>query len=184
VAAPRAPGDSPLIRLTLRDEILFFVREYPGIHAREVERRLGLASRLASYHLDALAQEGLLARHDDSGYARYFPIESTARLSPRELAFISAMRSPPALQIVLLLLSEGEMTPSALAETLSLARPSVSYHMNALLEEEIVLARESGRLRIYALRDKAYVARMLASFHPLPGDLDAFSSLWDDLIGK
>ena len=94
------------------------------------------------------------------------------------------MRRPPALQIVLILLSEGELNPSALADALALARPSISYHLKPLLEEEIVKAREEGRSRHYRLCDKAYVSRMLASFHPLPGDLDAFSSLWDDLIGK
>lgn len=163
--------------------MLAFVARYPGVHAREVERQMGLADRLAAYHLDALAKEGALARVDEGGYARFFPREA-ARLSPRALSFVCLMRRPPALQIALLLLSEGELTPGAMSERLGLARPSVSYHLKALLQEEVLAVREEGRERRYALRDPAFVSRSLASFHPLPGDLDAFSSLWDDLIGK
>jgi hypothetical protein len=44
--------------------------------------------------------------------------------------------------------------------------------------------RVEGRERWYSLHDPAFVRRSLASFHPLPGDLDAFSALWDDLVGK
>lgn len=164
----------------LRGEVLAFVARYPGVHAREVERRMGLAERLASYHLDALTAEGLLERVDQGGYARFFPREATQRLDARDLAFIGLMRRTPALHIVLLLLSEGESGPSALAEDLALARPSVSYQLKALQEAGVVERVE----RKYRLRDRDYVTRMLALFHPLPGDLDEFSALWDDLVGR
>jgi DNA-binding transcriptional ArsR family regulator len=170
-------------RQSLRDEILSFVERYPGVHPREVERQMGLANRLASYHLEALTKEGVLARMDEGGYARYFPHDAL-RLSPRSLSFVCLMRRPPALQITLLLLSEGELTPGAMSGSLGLARPSVSYHLKALLEEEILAVREEGRERRYTLRDAEFVKRSLASFHPLPGDLDAFSALWDDLVGR
>lgn len=168
----------------LRAEVLAFVERYPGVHAREVERQMGLANRLGAYHLDALADDGVLVRVDQGGYVRFFPHAAKARLTPRDLALVCQLRHPPALQVVLLLLSRGEMTPSAMSDALGLARPSVSYYLKALLEDDTLRVREEGRARWYALRDPAYVARMLGSFHPLPGDLDAFSSLWDDLVGR
>lgn len=168
----------------VRQEILAFVEQYPGVHAREVERQLGLPNRLGAYHLDALAAEGVLERIDASGYARFFPRAATLRLTPRDVLFICTLRRAPALQIVLLLLSASEITPGAMAEELGLARPSVSYHLKELAAEEVVVARAEGRERRYALRDPAYARQMLASYHPLPGDLDAFSRLWDDLVGR
>lgn len=168
----------------LRAQILAFVEEYPGVHPREVERRLGLANRLAAYHLDALAEEGVVARVDADGFSRYFPREASGHLTPRDLAFICLLRRAPALQVVLLLVAKDEMTPAAMADELGLARPSVSYHLKALLESDVVSVRAEGRERRYALRDPAYVRRMLASFHPLPGDVDSFSKLWDDLVGR
>lgn len=175
-------GGAPLT--ALRAEVLAFVERYPGVHAREVERQMGLTNRLGAYHLDALAEEGVLVRVDKGGYVRYFPRETQARLTPRDLSLVCLLRHPPALQIVLLLLSEGEMTPGAMSDRLALARPSVSYHLKALLEQDVLAVRVEGRERHHSLRDPAYVSRALASFHPLPGDLDAFSSLWNDLIGR
>jgi predicted transcriptional regulator len=168
----------------LRAEVLAFVERYPGVHARELERQMGLTNRAGAYHLDALEREGALARVETGGYVRFFPRETRKRLTPRDLAFVCLLRHPPALQIVLLLLSKGELTPGAMSERLALARPSVSYHIKALLEADVLDVQVEGRERHYSLRDRAYVARALASFHPLPGDLDAFSSLWNDLIGR
>ncbi|MEA3201268.1 MAG: hypothetical protein QOE90_2696 [Thermoplasmata archaeon] len=170
--------------MPVRGEILAFVERYPGVHAREVERQMGLSDRLAGYHLEALAADGALARVEDAGYVRYFPTETSRRLSARDLAFVCLLRRPPALQITLLLLANRELTPGAIADELALARPSVSYHLKDLAEHDVVTARREGRERRYALRDPAYARRMLASFHPLPGDLDAFSRLWDDLVGR
>ncbi len=183
MAAAAQRGGAALNRPSLREEIRSFVARYPGVHPREVERQMGLANRLASYHLDALTREGVLERVDEGGYARYFERSAAGRLSPRDLSFICLMRHPPALQVVLLLLSERELTPSAMSDRLALARPSVSYHLKELLQQEVLAVREEGRERRYSLRDAAFVRRALASFHPLPGDLDAFSSLWDDLVG-
>jgi len=79
-----------------------------------------------------------------------------------------------------LLLAEGALAPSVLADRLALARPSVSYHLKALLDAGFVEKRE----RKYALRDRDDVLRMFSTFHPLPGDLDEFSSLWNDLVPR
>src|SRR5581483_2219332 len=100
LAAPLR-GDG-LTRSELRDQVLGFVLDYPGVHAREVERRLGLSERLASYHLLALEQEGLLRRLDQGGYARFYPQEAARRLTRKDFDFIGLMRRPPSLQITVL----------------------------------------------------------------------------------
>lgn len=168
---------------TLREDILGFVRKYPGVHPREVERQMGLPTKLASYHLDALVDEGLLRRVDESGFARYVPVGAHAQFTQKELAFTFLMRRGPPLRITLLLLSEGTLTPGAMADALGLAKASVSYHLAAMLESGFARVEKQGRERHYSLVDARHAQEMLERFRPLPGELDSFTRLWNDLVG-
>ena len=170
-------------RRPVRDQVLAFVRDYPGVHAREVERRLALSSRLASYHLDALEQDGEVERIAEKGYARYLPRVTRPRWSARDVQFVCLMRRAPAFRIVVLLLARGEMTQGDLAQTLHLAKASTTYHLQLLEAAGVVAAEPRGRQRWYALIDAPYVRGLLADFHPLPEDLEPFERLWDDLFG-
>jgi DNA-binding transcriptional ArsR family regulator len=168
---------------TVRRRILHFISRYPGVHLNEVERQLGLSGRLAAYHLEQLEQEGRVTRIDDTGYARYATARTLAKLSRHDVPFLLLMRRPPALRITLLLLSEGPKTPTELAAALDLARPSITYHLGALVAGGIAQVRREGRQRWYRLGNPRYVRGMLDEFEPVPGSLDAFSSIWNDLFG-
>ncbi|HEV8359787.1 MAG TPA: winged helix-turn-helix transcriptional regulator [Candidatus Thermoplasmatota archaeon] len=166
----------------LRSAILGFVERYPGVHVREVERQLGLSSKLAAYHVEALRDEGRIDVLRERGYTRLVARATARRLSQAEVAFICLMRRPPALHLVLLLLQEPELPQGELARRLRLAKASASYHLAALGEAGVVRGRSEGRQRLYRLSDPAWARRTLARFEPVPGDLDAFSAVWDDLL--
>lgn len=166
-----------------RDQVLAFVRHYPGVHVREVERRLHLSSKLANYHLAALEHDGLVERVQEKGYARFLPRVTKPRWSPRDIAFLCLMRRAVAFRITLLLLSRGEMTQGDLARTLDLAKPSTTYHLHLLEDDHVVSVEPRGRERWYSLTDPDRVRGLLADFTPLREDLDPFAKVWDDLFG-
>jgi DNA-binding transcriptional ArsR family regulator len=163
--------------------VLQFVRDFPGVHAREVERRLGLSSKLADYHLAALEHEGLLDRVQEKGFARFVPRVTRPRWSAKDIAFLCLMRRAVAFRITLLLLSQGEMTPGALSKALVLAKPSTTYHLHMLEADGVVGVEPRGRERWYSLEDPERVRGLLAHFTPLPEDLDPFAKVWADLFG-
>ncbi|HUR69970.1 MAG TPA: winged helix-turn-helix transcriptional regulator [Candidatus Thermoplasmatota archaeon] len=165
----------------VRERVLRMVDEYPGVHAREVERQLGLVSRLAQYHLDALEKEGAILRIEERGFARY--ASPSLRISSPDLALLCRLRRAPVLEIVLFLLRQGEATPTQISERIALAKPSTSHHLRELLNDGIVVARRAGRERWYGLRDEAQARRILDDFEPLPGELDSFARIWEDLTG-
>jgi DNA-binding transcriptional ArsR family regulator len=166
-----------------RDQVLAFVRHYPGVHVREVERRLHLSSKLANYHLAALEHDGLVERVQEKGYARFLPRVTKPRWSPRDIAFLCLMRRAVAFRITLLLLAKGEMTPGELARALDLAKPSTTYHLHLLEDDHVVSVDPRGRERWYSLADPDRVRGLLADFTPLREDLDPFAKVWDDLFG-
>ena len=165
-----------------RATVLQAVAAYPGIHVREMERHLGLSSRLAAYHLEALEGEGAVQCVHEAGFARYFPALGRPKWSRRDVAFLCLMRRAAAFHVTLLLLSDGELPRAELARRLRLAQASVSYHLDQLQQAGVVAVRTEGRRRLYALEDAAYVRGALANFTPLPEELEPFEAIWNDLF--
>lgn len=167
-----------------RQRVLEVVQRYPGIHARRIERELGLSDRLAMYHIEALERDGQLQRVEEAGYTRFFPALGRPKWPRRDVEFLCLMRRPVALRIVVLLMSRGAQAQGDIAKRLALAKASTSYHLGLLLAAGFVEVETAGRSRIYRVRDEAYVTGMLANFTPIPEDLDTFSRVWRDLFGS
>lgn len=166
-----------------RDRVLASVRRFPGIHVRELERRLGLSDRLAHYHLQQLAADGTVQMVEDVGFTRCFAAATRPRWSARDVAFLCLMRRDVAFRVTVLLL-DAPMTHGRLAKRLGLAKASTSYHLGDLRAAGVLDVEQIGRERHYRLADPAYVRGMLANFTPVPEDHDAFTRLLQDLVGS
>jgi predicted transcriptional regulator len=179
---PEPPASPPALA-GVRAQVLAFVQRYPGVHGRAVERELRLSSRLAAYHLEQLEGEGRVQCVHETGFSRYFPAVGKPRWSKDDVAFLCLMRRPAALRITLLLASHGPLARSELGQRLDLARASVSYHLDQLLEAGILASAPDGRRLLYRLADPEATLGRLANFTPLPDDLEPFDSMWHDLLG-
>jgi predicted transcriptional regulator len=169
------------VTTNVRATILGLVRKCPALHEREIERHLELPDRLAAYHLASLEQAGLVQRVRERGFVRYYAAETT--LTPTEMRQARVLRRDHAYQIALLLVDAKERTPSAIALRLGMAKPTLSYHLALLQKAGVLQHREEGRNRFYSLRHERETRRVLHLLPPLPGALDEFSLLWDDLVG-
>jgi DNA-binding transcriptional ArsR family regulator len=166
----------------VRATILEFVRRYPAVHAREVERQLGLSDRLATYHLTALERDGLVRSLHEAGFIRYVP--AAPRVAAQHWRPLAALRHGPAYKIVMLLLQQTEATAGTIAAMLDQARPSTSYHLGQLKKAGLLKVRDEGRHRHYRLADPHRVRRLVRSAPPLPGTLDSFSRMWDEMFPR
>lgn len=164
-----------------RERILAFVSRYPGVHEREIERRLGLSGRLAAYHLEAMAQAGEVEAFMDGQYRRY--VVRPHSWTRRQLATLAGLRRPVALQVTVFLLSSGPRRHMDIARALGLAKASVSYHLALLVQAGVLEMWQAGRERIYAVRDPDAIQALLVVARPLPDDLGAFGEMWTALLG-
>lgn len=69
-----------------RDSIQSLIEDNPGIHFREIQRRLGLAVGQVEYHLYQLEKDNLIVSREDGKVKRYFSI-STGSYSERQVIF-------------------------------------------------------------------------------------------------
>jgi DNA-binding transcriptional ArsR family regulator len=136
---------------------------------------------LAAYHLSSLQAAGLVERIRERGYVRFYA--SDAGFTKEELRLARVLRRDQAYRITLLLLRTEAIAPAEIAETIGLSRATVSYHLNLLVKASVLDVRDEGRNRYYSLRDPKRVRRLLHELPPLPGRVDEFSSMWDELVG-
>src|SRR5438094_9733618 len=75
--------------LTSRERILALVVAQPGLHLRELPRRVGLSLRSVRYHLETLVDQRLVPAHHSGRYERRF---ADGSLSSHDRALMSAFR--------------------------------------------------------------------------------------------
>lgn len=163
-------GSAPQVR-----EALFrLVQRYPGLHLRELARELGISEQLALYHLNGLTHERLVRSEQDGIYRRFFAA-GRQPYHDRDRALMALLRQRVPFQIALLLLERRDATQKELVGQLALAKSTVSYHVNRLLEAGYLADPGDGRLR---LAQPDQVRRLVATWRPPTTFLDRFETFW------
>lgn len=178
-----ATGETPSTRRRVYD----LVQEHPGLHQRELARRLELRPSHAEYHLRQLEKAGLLRSEQRGGYRRYFVAVEPAKpipegaVSREDRAWVGLLREVRPLEIAAHLLQEEPREMGPLAEELGIASSTLSYHVDKLEETGILERYRDGNQRLVRLVDRERLIRVLLQHEP-PDDLvSGFQALWDDL---
>lgn len=164
-----APGE-----LDIRRRIVRLVREFPGLHVREVARRLGTSVALVEYHLAALLAEGVLQEQREERYQRLFaPGPGTPDAAQRKV--LGLLRSRIPLQVTLHLLEHGPQKHGQVAEALGLGKSKLSFHLRKLEAAGLVRKAPDG---LFAVADPKATERLLLEHEPTPELKEEFADLW------
>src|SRR5256886_14664171 len=74
--------------LTSRERVLALVTSQPGLHLRELPRRLGLSLRSVRYHLEGLEESDRVTPHRSGRFARWFAAGAVSAENPRRIAVL------------------------------------------------------------------------------------------------
>jgi len=177
-----------LLELDTRRAIYELVSSQPGLHLREIQRRLGMHINLVEYHLGHLIRSELVVEVKDAGYSRYFPTSppgegaGTDRLTSQEKRVLALLRQPMPLRIIVFLLATGHAQHRELCAHLGCAPSTLTYHMRRIVAQQVASQVTAGEGKGYSLVDRRGVARLLMLYRPEPFDqVDAFTELWLDL---
>lgn len=158
---------SELLSLASRKRIYDHVETHSGCHLREIGRKCEVPLGTTLYHLDRLESEGLLTVRRDGRYKRYFPATGLGR---REKDLLSAFRHSVPRRIASALLTSPALTQRALCGAIGVSRSTLSFHVNSLIDQEI-LRRESARPENrYLLADSELTRSILTKYRDSLGD--------------
>ena len=164
-----------------RTRIESHVRRHPGVHFNELVRSLDFAPGQVQYHLRRLLAAGDLAEERLYGQTHYYAPE----IGSWDRGTLALIRRETARDIVAHLLAEGSARPEAVADALGIARSTLEWHVDHLVEQGIVRKERSARNRVtLVLVRPAETERLLAAISPSLPDrfVDRLARLVDDLL--
>lgn len=166
------------LELELRQNLHSLISTCPGLHFREIQRRTEVATGQLTYHLDYLVKAGLLKTSSDGEYLRFYAL---AEISDEEKKILQLMRRKSVRRIILCLLQNDTCNNEQLTENLHLSPSTVSWHINRLIDENVVNKRIVGRESFYSACDSELVTKVLMKYRRTFMDelVDRFLEMWD-----
>lgn len=180
--AVRDPKSHPL-----RTRILDELARHPGLHLREIARRLDVPPSQAQHHLRVLLKARFITETREEAYLRYWPTEAApvgrvAALTPDEQRLLRFLRRPTPFRILVTLTVDGPRTLSAIADHLGIAPSTAHYHLGRLRKAGLVdQTHEAGSGRAWHATDPDLLRRLLLEHEPAPEAVEGFMDTWDRL---
>jgi len=167
------------------EPLLSFIQRYPGVHLREIRRRLGIPIGTLDYHLYRLGKEGLITVRLTGGYKCCYPAtvaEIGGPIPELDQEMLALLRQPTPRALLLHLYLDGPTPPAGLAEEIGTTPPNLSYFLRRLEANGVVVRYGSGGERRVRLVDPERIRHVLRTFRPLPeGAVDRFLRFWSEL---
>jgi predicted transcriptional regulator len=169
-----------LLELPTRRRIYDFVGEHPGSSARSVQRGVALGWGETTYHLDQLAQGGLIRRERGGRRDYYFHTS----IGPVDRQFLLVMQSAVDRGMLVELSRFPGLGFGELMTRLSLGKTTTAFHLKYLVALGLVNTEIAGTKRRYSARRPDLVLRLYVSFRDSFEDrwVDRFASVWGGLV--
>lgn len=164
-----------------RDQIARYVSSHPGVHFNHLVTALDLAPGQVQYHLRRLLDSDVLVREELYGRTHYYSPE----YDDWERGVLALVRRETAREILAYLIEHGSSRPGAVADNLDIARSTLEWHLDHLIEQQVVEKRRFTPNRVtLELARPEETGRLLGAVAPsLPERLvDRFTRLVDQLL--
>lgn len=164
-----------------RDRIREFVAANPGVHFSEVKRSLDLGTGQVQYHLRKLERSEDVIGESLYGRKHYY----TPEYGEWERGALAVLRRETARDILVYLISNGPTAPNSVAGGLEIARSTLEWHLDHLVEQELVKKKRDAQNRVtLELLHPEETTRMLQEVKPSVANrlVDRFTRLVDGLL--
>lgn len=171
------------LELESRKRIYECVRNSPGIHFREIQRRTNLPIGVLEYNLNCLVNRSLLTVDKQESFSRYFPC---GQVSPDKQRILSSLRQEIPRGIVLYLLRHPGATHGEVLGNFTISGGTLSYHVKKLVSRGVVKLDKVGRESRLSVIDPDKVADLLIVYRRTFLDklVDDFVAMYVENKGK
>ncbi|HWG91346.1 MAG TPA: helix-turn-helix domain-containing protein [Candidatus Thermoplasmatota archaeon] len=165
------------LELTTRRAIYQYIKTCPGAHLRKIHRAVNLPFGQVLYHLTYLEKSGLIVVKKDGKFNRYFIKNLMGR---KEKDIISILRHDVPRRIAILLLFKPRMTHKEILEFVEISPSTLSFHLNKMVESEIIGKETKGRESYYWVTDEKLTAKTLIMHRESFNSeiVDRFADVW------
>ncbi|MGC9554999.1 MAG: winged helix-turn-helix transcriptional regulator [Thermoplasmatota archaeon] len=168
------------LALETRRDIYTTIVRYPGLHERELARKLDMSLSTLDYHLHYMEKRDLVVSRKDGRYTRYFATRTVGREDKRVIALL---RQKTPRDIALHLLLHPEAVHKDLARAVGKSPSTVSFHLKKMIDAGMVEPISLGRETAYRITDEEQVVNNLITYQETFVDdaVDRFVDTWTSL---
>jgi len=159
-----------LLGLKIRRQIYNFVLTFPGLHLRELSRKLNVPKTTLNYHLTYLKNENLIVEKLENRYKRYYVNKKVGNNDKTILGF---MRQDVPRKIMLFLFLYPEHSRNDISQEIEKTPSTITFHLKKLIDNDIVEKRRLGHGYAYRVKNQKEMYNMLISYE---------DSLTDDIL--
>jgi len=131
-----------LLELKTREQIYDFIHKYPGLHLREILRKLDLSDGTIRYHLKYLEKHDIIIKKIEDGYSRFY---ATNDVSNGNKKILQLMRKQVPRNIMLYLLTSTYASQKNLSDELAKTPSTIKFHLKKLIEMKIIEEATKGK---------------------------------------
>ena len=166
------------VALSTRDRIYSTISKNPGLHFREVQRRTEIATGALQYHIDYLQKKHLVRSEKDGKFSRFYAV----RGEEVDTELMSLLRQESVRRIVLFLMKRRRATLPQISKEVSLSASTTSFHMQKLVQSEMIVQKNYGKKTYFSLKDKDRILELLLTYKKsfLDEVVDNFVDLWEE----
>lgn len=167
------------LKLDIRKKIYNVIKKNPGLHFRELQRRVGIATGALQYHTDYLMKKHLVRIEKETKFIRYYLV----RQNFEDTALMSFLRQESMRKILVFLMQRKFANNISISKASGLSTSTASWHLDKLSEAGIIEKSRKGRKTYYRISDKERVASLLVSYRKsfLDDVVDNFVEIWEDM---
>lgn len=151
----------------------------PGLHFRELQRRLNMPTGMLEYHLNVMIKDGIVVARNEGKYRRFF---ANTVMSSKERKILGLLRSDIARKMVIFVLENERVNHKRIVEHMGLSPSTVSYHLNKLVKNGILKREIVGRENYYSVIEPKIVAYTIIKHRKsfLDSLVDNFAKIWEE----
>lgn len=167
------------LKLEVRKKIYNTIKRNPGLHFRELQRRVGIATGAMQYHLDYLMKKHLIKTEREIKFLRYYLVRQTFE----ETDLMSLLRQESIRKIIVFLMQRRFANNTNISQVVGLSPSTTSWHLEKLVENGVVEKSRRGRKTYFKIVDKERIANLLVSYRRSFMDevVNNFVEVWEEI---
>jgi len=159
-----------ILDLENRRSIYNFILKNPGLHIRELSRRLEIPKTTLKYHLKYLEVKNLVNYETKGKCTRYFAKFEIGTIDKKVLGVI---RQEIPRRIIFLTFIFDEVFIDEISEGLEIPITTISFHLKKLKDMNVLITEKKNKRVAYSLQNRNYIYDLFIRYK---------DSLFDDPI--
>lgn len=148
-----------LFEIETRRIIYHFILKNPGIHLRELSRKLQENPCNLKYHIKKLEKNGYIIQKKEDGYLRFY---ISQKISNGDKIFFTFLRKKITRNMIIIILYNIAASQREMCELLDKSPATINVHVKKLLENNIIELAPKDKKTVYRIKKPKILFKNLA----------------------